>query len=104
LEIKFFSPEIELFIEHLDNATVAKILRTLDLLEKFGNKLGMPYSKKIGNSLFELRVRGKIEVRIIYCFHDNVIVLLYAFVKKTQKIPSRIKVLAEKRLNSLDLT
>ncbi|MFA6917953.1 MAG: type II toxin-antitoxin system RelE/ParE family toxin [Candidatus Gracilibacteria bacterium] len=102
MEIRFFAPKIENFIKQLDKPIIAKTLRTLDLLEKYGNKLGMPYSKKIDAGLFELRIRGKIEIRIIYCFHKSVVILLHAFVKKSQKIPHSIMILARKRLDSLD--
>lgn len=55
---------IEKFIEFLEKPTIAKVLRTIDLLEDFGPQLGMPHSKKIEDGLFELRIRGKQEVRI----------------------------------------
>ena len=63
--IHFFNKdEIETFIASLEKQTIAKVLRTLDLLEKFGNKLGMPHSKKIIDGIFELRVRGVQEIRL----------------------------------------
>jgi phage-related protein len=102
MEVRFFTQKIGNFIENLEAPVYAKTLRTLDLLEKFGNKLGMPHSKKIDSNLFELRIRGKREIRIIYCFHSNAAILLHAFVKKTRKIPSRDILLAKRRLNSID--
>jgi len=62
----------------------------------------MPHSKSIGRGLFELRIRGKKEIRIIYCYHRNEIVLLKAFIKKTQKIPKRFLTQAKERQSSLD--
>ncbi len=59
MEIRFFDQSAEDFITGLDKPTIAKTLRTLDLLEKFGNNLCMPHNKKIDNNLFELRIRGK---------------------------------------------
>lgn len=100
--MKFFNRKTANFIENLEKPVIAKTLRTLDLLEKYGNKLGMPYSKKIDTDIFELRVRGKIDIRIIYCFYKNIIILLHAFVKKSQKIPHAEIVLAKKRLNAID--
>lgn len=102
MKITFFNQSIGDRIAKLDKPTTAKTLRTLDLLEKFGNELGMPHSKNIGANLFELRVQGKNKIRIIYCFHKNMIVLLHALIKKTQKIPKQDIFLAKKRLNSLD--
>ncbi len=103
MEMKFFNQKIEDFIRGLEKPTIAKTLRTLDLLEQFGDKLSMPHSKKIDANLFELRIRGKTEVRIIYCFHKNSAILLRGFIKKTQKIPKRHIELAKKHLNSIDL-
>ncbi|NIA18466.1 MAG: type II toxin-antitoxin system RelE/ParE family toxin [Simkaniaceae bacterium] len=94
--------QIEDFICKLEKQAIAKVLRTLDLLEKFGNRLGMPHSKKIGKGLFELRIRGKIEIRIIYCFHKNTITLLCIFVKKTRKIPREIIEIAKKHYKSIE--
>ena len=102
MKVKLFDQKLENFIAALDKSTIAKTLRTLNLLEKFGNKLGMPHSKRIDTDLFELRIRGKKEVRIIYCFQQNTIILLHGFIKKTQKIPKKSLFLAKKRLNSID--
>ncbi|MAZ56749.1 hypothetical protein CL653_03085 [bacterium] len=78
---------VETFIEGLNEKEIAKVIRTIELLEEFGNKLGMPHSKHIANGLLELRIRGKREIRIFYCFSKNKAVLLHAFIKKTQKTP-----------------
>lgn len=102
MKISFFSKQTEEFINCLDKKAIAKVLRTLDLLERFGNKLGMPHSKKINTYLFELRIRGKKEIRIIYCFRKNQIILLHAFIKKTQKIPLRMVKIAKKRVDTID--
>jgi phage-related protein len=78
---------VEAFIEGLTEKEIAKVIRTIELLEEFENKLGMPHSKHIDAGLFELRIRGKREVRIFYCFSKNKAILLHAFIKKTQKTP-----------------
>jgi len=89
MEIILFNKKIENFFTGLEKSTIAKVLRTLDLLETFGNKLGMPHSKPLKDGMFELRVRGVQEVRIIYAFYKNKIVLLHGFVKKTGKISKK---------------
>lgn len=90
------------FILELDATTKAKVANLLDLLERCGPKLGMPHSKKMSQGLYELRVRGKIEVRIFYTFKNNQIYLLHAFQKKSQKTPRRELKVAESRLELLD--
>lgn len=89
MNIRFFDTQLEKFIHSLDESAIAKVLRTIDLLEVFGHKLALPHSKKIHTDLFELRVRGKQEVRIFYTFHNNDAVLLHGFVKKSKGIPNR---------------
>jgi len=89
MEIQIFDESLEKFIKSLEKPTIAKVLRTIDLLELFGSQLGMPHAKKISNQLFELRIRGKQEVRVFYTFYKSKIVLLHGFIKKSAKIPQR---------------
>ena len=102
MEIKFFDGALEKFISELEKPTIAKVLRTIDLLESFGQQLGMPHSKKVDKGLFELRVRGKQEVRVFYAFHDNQAILLHGFVKKSQKITKKELNTANQKLTALD--
>lgn len=81
--------EVEKFIRELDAPTVAKALRTIDLLEKFGSDLRLPHSRPVGKGLFELRIRGQQEVRILYVFHGNAAVLLHGFMKKSAQTPRK---------------
>ncbi len=104
MEIILWDESIELFFLNSQESTQAKILRTIDLLEKFGNQLAMPHSKKISNKMFELRIRGKSEVRIIYTYKNKKAYLLHAFIKKSQKIPKREIKTAKARLRLLDNT
>lgn len=80
---------VDEFIKELSFQTKSKIIHLLDLLESHGNNLGMPYSKRLDNNLFELRIRGKQEIRIFYCFKKRDIILLHGFKKQTQKTPQR---------------
>jgi len=103
MEVRIFGVSLEKFIENLQKPTIAKVLRTIDLLEKFGQKLGLPHTKKISARLFELRIPGKQEVRIFYSFHKSQIFLLHGFIKKSQKIPQREIKIAAQRLKALDM-
>lgn len=93
--------DIEKFISSLEKQTIAKTLRTIDLLERFGNQLTLPHSKKMSGSLFELRVRGQQEVRIFYCFHRGTAVLLHGFIKKSQKTPHKVLEKAQRKFELL---
>jgi phage-related protein len=93
--VKFYSTSrldkpVEDFIENQDKATYAKIVRLLGTLSEYGPDLGMPYSRYMKNGLYELRVRGKNEIRIFYLFQiKKTIYLLHAFKKSSQKTPRR---------------
>lgn len=89
MEIQIFDESLEKFIKSLEKTAIAKVLRTIDLLELFGSHLGPPHSKRISKQLFELRIKGKQEVRIFYVFHKNKIILLHGFIKKSAKIPQK---------------
>jgi len=102
MEIRIFDESLEKFIKDLQKPVVAKVLRTVDLLEKFGQKLGLPHSKKISNRLFELRISGKQEVRIFYTFNKSQTFLLHGFVKKSPKIPQKEIKTAFQKLKLLD--
>jgi len=68
-------------------------------------KLGS-ISKKIQGikGLFELRIRGKnVITRFFYCYRkDKIIILLHAFIKKTQKIPNKELDIAIKRKKEIE--
>lgn len=103
MNIRFLDAQLEKFIHSLDETTIAKVLRTIDLLEMFGHKLTLPHSKKVQAQLFELRVRGKQEIRIFYVFHKDAVVLLHGFVKKSKRIPNKEIHTAIQKLRVLDL-
>lgn len=102
MEIRIFDVSLGKFIKGLQKPTIAKVLRTIDLLEKFGQKLGPPHTKKISANLFELRISGKQEVRIFYSFYKSQIFLLHGFIKKSQKIPQKEIKIALQKLKLLD--
>lgn len=78
------------FIKSLNVKMRVKAIDSISLLEEYGPKLREPYSKSVGDGLFELRIRFASDItRIFYFFFvDNKIVLTNGFVKKTQKIPA----------------
>jgi phage-related protein len=73
-------------------------LTTLDLLSFCPNM-----ARAFGDGLFELRPRGRAGIgRAFYCFMvGKRVVVLHAFIKKTQQTPDRELKLARKRLKEL---
>ena len=87
------------FLDSLENKMAAKLIGLMELLEEKGNELGMPYSKHLGNQIFELRCKfGSNITRALYFFYSGKkIIITNGFVKKTQKTPSGEIELAERR-------
>ena len=77
------------FIRSLDVKMKAKTLKTSELLENRGTALREPYSKSLGNGVFELRIKqGSDITRVLYFFYvGNKAVLTNGFTKKTNKTP-----------------
>ena len=92
---------VETFLETLKKKEIAKVIRSVELLEEFGNDLGLPHSRHMSDGLLELRIRSLREIRILYCFYNNKAFLVHAFIKKTQKTPERELSIARNRLKDL---
>lgn len=89
MEVIYWNAKVERFIKSLDNETSMRVDRTVGVLERIGHLIEMPDSKSLGRGLFELRIHGKRQVRIIYLFKGNKAYVLHGFVKKTGAISRR---------------
>src|SRR5262245_24729512 len=51
--------------------------------------VGMPLARPLGEGLWEVRTRlaGNRIARVVFCFHENELVALTGFIKKSQKTP-----------------
>jgi phage-related protein len=80
---------VQEFLDSLNHKMRVKILRIILLLEEHGNELREPYSKSLGDEIFELRIKqGSNITRILYFFMiGKKIILTNGFIKKTQKTP-----------------
>lgn len=101
MEIVYFHKDIKKFFDVLDKATALKTVRLVELLSVSEYHLTMPYSKKIGRGLYELRIVSTQNVRVFYTFYQGKIVLLSAIYKKTQKLEKNELAVAEHRRDSL---
>ena len=62
----------------------------LDLMRvQFGWPIGMPLVRSLKDGLWEVRSKlpGRRIARLMLCFHENKIVALHGFIKKTQRTP-----------------
>ena len=78
-----------------DRFTVGKDIQKVE----FGWPLGRPHCAPLGDGLWEVRsnLDGNRIARVIFCLGDGHMILLHAFIKKTQKIPLQDFDLALKR-------
>jgi phage-related protein len=92
-------------LDRLDATFKAKFLHIAEMLENFGPEhVREPYCKPLGNKLWEIRMKGRPGIaRAIYVtVRNRKIVVLHAFVKKTQKTPRKAIDTALSRLKEVD--
>ncbi len=76
----------------------------LDLMRvQFGWPIGRPLVGSLKDGLWEVRssLPSQRIARLILGFHDQVLVVLHGFIKKTQKTPSGDLALAKRRMNEV---
>jgi len=101
--IEYFHPKVLAEIEAWPVDVLADYTRIIELLVDFSPNLRLPHSRAMGEGIFELRPRGKSGIgRAIYCFlAGKNIVVLHAFIKKTQQTPDRELKIARKRMKEI---
>ena len=101
--IDYYHSRVKEEIEGWPDGILADYARIIELLMEFGANLRMPHSRALGGGLFELRPRGREGVgRVFYCFVvGQRVVILHAFVKKTQKTPEQELKIARKRMKEV---
>lgn len=93
--------EVRVFINALPEYAREHAYKTIELLQQYGYRLGLPQSRALGKGLFELRSRGKQEIRMLYVFHKSSAVIVHIFIKKSQKTPYYELKVARKRMELL---
>lgn len=78
-----------------DQKTIGRDLAGL----QFGWPAGMPLCRPLGEGLWEVRstLRSRREARVLFGFHDDMLIALHAFIKKTQKTPPDDLAIARQR-------
>ncbi len=101
--IEYFHARVKANIEAWPVGMLADFARIAELLMEFGPNLRMPHSRAMGGGLFELRPRGREGIgRVFYCFViGRRVVILHAFVKKTQETPEQELRIARKRMKEV---
>ncbi|MBI2430971.1 MAG: type II toxin-antitoxin system RelE/ParE family toxin [Candidatus Levybacteria bacterium] len=87
------------FIDNLNPKQQAKILRIFMYIQEYGLQSIIPHVKKIsGTPLWEIRILGKDNIRVLYVIHiQQEVLVLHGFIKKKQKTPKKEFGIALKR-------
>lgn len=88
---------VNTFIDNLEASVRDEAYRLLDLLELYGHSLSMPVAKPIGGGLWELRLTGRPQIRMLYGFCEGIPVVVLALQKQRSALPQSALVLATKR-------
>jgi len=82
---------VKAFLDGLAVHAKAKVYAALEMLATEGNRLQLPRSRALGDGLFEMRIaHPEGPFRILYCFQPGRrVLLLHAFVKRTEQIPAQ---------------
>jgi phage-related protein len=76
------------WLRSLDKAHRVLIGNDIATVE-FGWPIGMPACRPMGGGLYEVRTNlpGNRTARVLFCVHDERMILLHGFIKKTQETP-----------------
>ena len=90
-ELSDHSCPVQDFLDSLDSKMAAKLYGLMEILSAYGNELREPYSKPLGDGIFELRAKVSSNItRVLYFFCvGHKIIVTNGFVKNTAKTPQR---------------
>jgi phage-related protein len=70
---------------------------------QFGWPVGLPLCRPLGSGLWEVRstLRSRREACVLFGFYGGMLIVLHAFIKKTQKTPPDDLAIARQRLKEV---
>ena len=101
--IEFYNDKVWQLILDFPEGIRRKTFELFAMMLITGSELPSNFTKKITDDIFEVRAKAKEGIgRSLYCTQKGkVIVILFPFIKKTQKTPPRFIDLAIKRFKEL---
>jgi phage-related protein len=102
-EIFYYNDDVQEQISAWPVGIRAYYARITERMIIMGPSLGMPFTRSLGQGLFEIRAKGKEGIgRAFFCtVVDRRIIVLHAFIKKSQKTPQRELAIARKRMSEV---
>ena len=102
-QLSYYNAKVAATIDAWPVDIRARFLRIVEVMVEHGPDLGMPHTRAMGVGLFEIRAKSSEGIgRVFYCtVVGRRIVLLHAFIKKTEKTPALDLETARKRLREV---
>ncbi len=102
--VSVFDSNVQAELDALPSDMRARLVRIVDLIETYGlENVGQPHVKHLQQSLWEMRMKGRDGIsRAVYVTASGKrVVIVRAFIKKSQKTPQREIKLALQRAKEL---
>ena len=101
--IEFFNEAVEAEVMAWPGGILASFTRIAERITEHGPNLGMPYTRAMGDGLFEIRAKGQEGIgRALFCtVVGKRIVILHGFIKKTEQTPRRAWDTARRRMKEV---
>ena len=102
-QLNYYSPKVAALIEAWPAGVRASFLRIAQTMAVHGPDLGLPHTRAMGGGLFEVRAKGREGIgRAFYCtVTGQRILILHAFIKKSEQTPARELETARARLREV---
>ena len=101
--VSFYNHKVEAETLLFPKGILANFIHIAEMIEEFGPALGIPYTRPLGEGLFEIRAKGKEGIgRSFFCaVKGKEVIILHSFIKKSQKTPKKEMKIARKRLKEV---
>ncbi len=98
-EIVYYNEKVQSILNAWPVGIRAVYARITERISIFGPNLGMPFTRALGSGLFEIRAKGKEGIgRAFFCaVVGQKVVVLHAYIKKSEKTPRKELEIARKR-------
>ncbi|MEI7707420.1 MAG: type II toxin-antitoxin system RelE/ParE family toxin [Chlorobium sp.] len=102
-QIGYYNSSVQTSIDDWPSGVYASFIKITEQIERSGPNLGLPYTRALGDGLFEIRAKGPegIGRALFCCLINRKVIILHGFIKKTPKIPIKDLRLARKRLKEI---
>jgi phage-related protein len=101
--IEFYNPNVQADVLTWPAGIAASFAAVAKRIVEHGPNLGLPYTRPMGDGLFEIRARGIEGIgRALFCtMVGQRVIVLHGFIKKTPKTPVADLRIARKRLQEI---